>query len=229
MRRSLLCLVLALMTGACATGPQRSDPMESINRVVFDFNEGTDKVIVKPLAEGYVTITPSPVRKAINNFFANLQDVVSFANDLLQGKGTKAGNDFSRVALNSSFGLLGLLDIASEAGIERGEEDFGQTLGAWGVPAGPYLVLPFFGPSSLRDGVGVAADTFIHPMAQVDSVRERNSASALRLINGRANLLGAEKLMEQAALDKYTFVRAAYLQRRLSLVHDGKPPKEREE
>jgi len=222
-------LFCSLLLGGCAAGPHAADPLEPMNRVIFDLNEVTDRAIMKPAAEAYVAVTPSPVRKAINNFFGNLQDVVSFANDVLQGKGTKAANDFTRVALNSSFGLLGLLDIATEAGIERGDEDFGQTLGAWGIGPGPYLVLPFFGPSSVRDGVGLVVDSQTHPIAQVESVPERNSATALRLLNARANLLGTEKLLEQAALDKYTFLRGAYLQRRQSQVFDGKPPKESEE
>lgn len=227
--KALGVLALAALLAGCATGPHRSDPLEPFNRAVFDFNEASDKAIMKPVAEAYVKITPAPVRTGINNFFGNLQDAVSFANDLLQGKGTKASNDFARVALNSTLGLFGLLDIASEAGIERGDEDFGQTLGAWGLGSGPYLVLPFFGPSTLRDGVGLAADAQIHPLGQVESVRERNSATALRLVNARANLLSAEKLLEQAALDKYTFLRGAYLQRRQHQVHDGKPPKEDED
>ncbi|MBI3147121.1 MAG: VacJ family lipoprotein [Betaproteobacteria bacterium] len=229
MKRTVLCFAVALLTGACATGPHRADPFEPMNRVIFEFNEASDKAIMKPIAQGYVEITPAPARTAINNFFGNLQDVVSFVNDLLQGKGAKAANDFSRVALNSSFGLLGLLDIASAAGIERGEEDFGQTLGAWGMGPGPYLVLPFFGPSNVRDGVGLVVDAQVYPLGYIESVPERNSATALRLVNARANLLPAEKLMEQAALDKYTFLRGAYSQRRQSQVHDGKPPKESDE
>lgn len=229
MRAKCAALAFSLLLGGCATGQHRADPLEPLNRVMFDFNEATDRVVMKPAAEAYVAVTPVPVRKGINNFFGNLQDMVSFVNDLLQGKGAKAANDFTRVALNSTFGLLGLLDIASEAGIERGEEDFGQTLGAWGVGPGPYLVLPFFGPSDVRDGIGLAVDTLTHPNGQVESVAERNTASALRLLNARANLLSTEKLLEQAALDKYTFLRGAYLQRRQSLVYDGKPPKDSDE
>lgn len=225
----LAVFALALLLAGCATGTHRADPLEPLNRAVFDFNEASDRVFMKPVAEAYTKVTPVPLRTAINNFFGNLQDLVSFANDLLQGKGTKAGDDFARVALNSSFGLLGFIDIASAAGIERGDEDFGQTLGAWGVGSGPYLVLPFFGPSTLRDGAGLVADSQMHPLGQVESVRERNSATALRLVNARANLLAAEKLLDQAALDKYTFLRGAYLQRRQYQIYDGKPPQDKEE
>lgn len=229
MSKLLAILAFSLGLSGCATGPQRADPLEAMNRAMFEFNEASDRAIMKPVAEAYVAVTPSAVRKAINNFFGNLQDMVSFANDVLQGKGVKAGNDFTRIALNSTLGFAGLIDIASEAGIERGEEDFGQTLAAWGIGSGPYLVLPFFGPSTVRDGVGLVVDSQLYPVSQVDSVPERNSATALRLVNARANLLGTEKLLEQASLDKYTFLRGAYLQRRRSLIFDGQPPKESEE
>jgi phospholipid-binding lipoprotein MlaA len=200
-----------------------------MNRAVFEFNDVTDRAVLKPIAEGYVAVTPAFARTGISNFFGNLQDVVSFANDLLQGKPAHAADDFSRVAMNSVFGIFGLFDLATPAGIEKHDEDFGQTLGVWGVPAGPYLVLPFFGPSTVRDGAALPVDIYTHPIAQIEHVPERNSASALRLINTRAGLLGTEKLVEQAALDKYVFIRGAYLRRRQNQVYDGKPPEEPEE
>ncbi|TWG81712.1 phospholipid-binding lipoprotein MlaA [Cupriavidus gilardii J11] len=210
-----LILVAALCCAACATGPNADprDPIEPFNRAMFTVNDKFDTYIAEPVAKGYQRVTPDPVRTAVTNAFNNLGDIGNALNNALQGKGVAAAESLMRVAINTVLGLGGLIDIASDAGLQRHPQDFGLTLGTWGVPSGPYLVLPFFGPSSVRDGTGLFADLWTDPVTYMDPAW-RNSLFALNAVNTRANLLGATDLLEQAALDRYSFVREAYLQRR---------------
>jgi phospholipid-binding lipoprotein MlaA len=226
MTRLLGCLALAAALCGCASAPSKQDPLEPVNRVVFVFNEKADEFVMKPVAQVYKAVLPSPVRTGVGNFYGNVTDVLSFFNDLLQGKPTQAGDDLGRVMLNSSFGIGGLFDLASEIGIEKHEEDLGQTFGVWGSAPGPYLVLPILGPSSVRDGLGTLVQGYADPITLIRDVGWRNSLYGLRLVNTRTQYLGSEALLEQAALDKYNFTRRAYLQRRRNLVYDGKPPPE---
>ncbi len=226
LRKSLAagCLV-ALLTG-CATSGNPKDPIEGFNRAMFAFNEGVDTVVIKPVAKGYDAVVPAPVRTGVTNFFGNIADLFIGINNLLQGKPDQAFSDFGRVVINTTIGILGLFDVASEAGLEKHEEDFGQTFGRWGVGDGAYVVLPFFGPRTVRDTVGLVLDVKTDPVANVSDVATRNSLLALRLIDNRADLLPADKVIEEAALDKYSYVRDGYLQRRRSLIHDGNPPRD---
>jgi phospholipid-binding lipoprotein MlaA len=217
---------LALATG-CATGPNANpdDPLEPFNRQVTSFNDALDNAVLKPVATAYRDALPSPVRKGVSNFFGNLADVWSFVNSVAQFKLQNSAETFIRVNVNTFFGLGGLLDIATEAGIDRHSEDFGQTLGRWGVGSGPYLVLPFFGPSTVRDTAALPVD-FVYGSAvgYVSNVPLRNSLRGLRVIDTRAKLLSVSELLEGAALDKYSFTRDAFLQRRRNEVYDGNPP-----
>ncbi|MFJ4292458.1 VacJ family lipoprotein [Cupriavidus sp. NPDC089707] len=215
----------ALLAG-CATGPTANpkDPLEPFNREVSKINEDFDKGILRPVAEIYADYMPTPVQRAVENFFSNVSDVYSAVNNLLQGKPTRAAEDSMRVAMNTVLGIGGLIDIATPAGLPKYKEDFGQTLGVWGVPPGPYLVLPLFGPSSVRDTGGMLVDRQFDPSAYLYPVSLRNSLTGVRIVAGRAQLLGASNLLEQAALDKYSFLRDSYLQRRQYLVYDGNPP-----
>lgn len=213
-----LALVAAL--AGCATGPDANprDPLEPFNRGVSSFNDAIDDAVLKPVATAYQTVTPDPVRTGVNNFFGNLRDLYSAVNALLQARPQVAVENFMRFNVNTFFGLGGLLDIATEANIPRTTLDFGHTLGRWGVPAGPYVVLPFFGPSSVRDTAGLAVDTHGDALRAVDHVPTRNSLYTLRAVDTRAGLLRAGSVLEGAALDKYSFTRDAYLQRRQSQV-----------
>lgn len=222
----VLSLALAGLVGGCATSGNQKDPIEGLNRAVFAFNDGLDTVLIRPAAQGYDAVLPTPVRTGITNFFGNIADVFIGVNNLLQGKPAQALSDLGRVMINSTVGILGIFDVASEAGLEKHEEDFGQTLGRWGMGDGAYVVLPMFGPRTVRDTAGLALDMAVDPVANVDHVASRNSLSALRLIDARAELLPADKVIAEAALDKYAYVRDGYLQRRRNLVHDGNPPRE---
>ncbi len=219
MRTTALALLLAGAMSGCATGPDRKpgDPLEPMNRQIFKFNDALDRTIAQPVAKGYQKVTPQPLRQAISNFFSNLGDLGNAANNLLQLKITDATEDVMRFAMNSTFGIGGLLDFATPAGLPKHHEDFGLTLGRWGVPAGPYLVLPLFGPSSVRDSTGYVVDfrfNLIHYMEPA----VRNPMYIAQFISARADLLGASSLLEAAALDKYSFVRDAYTQQRQSLL-----------
>lgn len=229
--RAGLLLALAFALAGCATvreargGPgQKLDPWEKWNRRVFSFNEKLDENVLKPVATAYSNIVPQPVRSGIDNVFANVADAWSAVNNLMQGKLTEGLSDVIRVGTNTVFGVFGLFDIASEAGIERHKEDFGQTLGVWGVGAGAYIVWPVLGPSTVRDSVALPLDTSVSPALLVDDGGWKYSIFTLQLVNARANLLGASRVLDDIALDKYTFVRDAYLQRRRSLVYDGDAP-----
>lgn len=194
------------------------DPWEGFNRTVFGFNETLDRYALKPLTQGYQTVTPDIVETGVSNFFGNLADVGSIFNNVLQLKGEAAAQDFSRVVFNTIFGLGGVLDVATPYGLPEHKEDFGQTLGYWGVESGPYLVLPLLGPSNVRDGISKIPDSMVDPVGEVNPIRTRNQLSALRIVDSRAQLLEAEKLLSG---DRYTAIRGAYMQRREFLVNDG--------
>lgn len=219
-------LATSLLAGCATTATDPRDPLEPLNRGIYTFNEHVDGLILKPVAEAYRLLLPPFARTGVSNFFSNLNDVVVALNNLLQGKVNQAASDASRVVVNSTVGVLGFIDVATKMGLEKHDEDFGQTLGYWGVGDGPYLVLPLFGPSSLRDAVGRIPDHYGDPVSYIDPSRDRNQVWAARVINRRAELLGASRVLEAAALDPYIFVRDAYLQRRRNLVYDGKPPRE---
>ncbi|GGK57913.1 MlaA family lipoprotein [Amphritea balenae] len=195
-----------------------TDPWEGFNRTVFSFNDGLDRYALKPLAQGYQRVTPDIVEAGVGNFFGNLADVGSLFNNVLQLKGEAAAQDFARVVFNSTFGLAGLIDVATPVGLPEHKEDFGQTLGYWGVETGPYLVLPFFGPSNIRDGIAIIPDSMVDPVGEVESIPTRNQLYALRIVDTRAELLAAEGLLTG---DRYTAMRDAYMQRREFLVNDG--------
>lgn len=220
-------LFLSLALFGCATNGDRRDPLEPLNRGIYKFNDTVDKAVLKPVATGYKEVLPSPVRTAVGNFFSNLDDVLVLLNDLLQFKLERAASDFSRLVWNTTVGIAGLIDIATPMDLPKHNEDFGQTLGYWGVGNGPYLVLPFFGPSTLRDTVGLAVDGQFDPVMLHYPVPERNSAIAVHTIDNRSRLFDAEKVFEEAAIDRYIFLRDAYLQRRRGLVYDGNPPREK--
>jgi phospholipid-binding lipoprotein MlaA len=211
-------LVLAVTSG-CATGPNRTpgDPFEPANRVIFKVNDTVDRTIAQPVAKGYQKVTPQPLRQAISNFFSNLGDIGNFANNLLQLKITDATEDLMRLAMNTTFGLGGLIDFATPAGLPKHHQDFGLTLGRYGIPAGPYLVLPLFGPSSVRDGIGMAVDVKFNILNYI-APAWRNPMYVTQFVSTRSDLLGATNLLEQAALDKYSFVRDAFRQQRESLL-----------
>lgn len=227
MRITASALAVCLLASGCATGPNRhpGDPLEPMNRAVFKFNDAVDSTIAVPIAKGYQKVTPTPLRTAISNFFSNLGDLGNIANNLLQLRITDATEDVMRVAMNSLFGVAGLIDVATLAGLPKHHQDFGLTLARWGVPAGPYLVLPIFGPSSIRDGVGRAVDVRFNLLNYIEPAA-RNPMYIAQFISARSDLLGATDLLQQAALDKYSFVRDAYVQQRRSLTYHGKSEEE---
>ena len=215
--------VAALLTGcATTTGPANpADPLESMNRSIYSFNDKVDAAVLKPVATAYQTVTPRLARSGVTNFFDNLGDAWSFVNNVLQGQGEGAYNSMVRFSVNTVFGIGGLFDVASEAGIQRAKQDFGQTLGRWGVPTGPYLVLPFFGPSTVRDTAGMVVDAYGYPANSVDDVRWRNSLYGLRVVNRRADLLKAGDMLDSVALDKYSLMRDVYLRSRIGGAASG--------
>ena len=221
--RRALCAALLASAGA-AQAQSSNDPFEGWNRVIFNFNEGLDAAVMKPLATGYKAVLPDPVRSGVGNVLNNFYDVWSSFNQLLQGKPVAAAQMGMRVATNTFFGIGGLFDVASDLGLERQAEDFGQTLGRWGVPAGPYLVWPLLGPSSLRETAAMPLDLSWRPAALSNDPGTRVGISTLQLIHIRADLLSAGRIVDDIALDKYVFIRDAYLSRRRSLVYDGDPP-----
>ncbi len=218
---------LGLLAG-CASSGNPKDPIEGFNRAMFAFNEGLDTAIIKPVATGYDAVLPSPIRTGVTNFFSNIEDLFIGVNNLLQGKVPQAFSDLGRVVINTTVGLLGVIDFATDAGLEKHDEDFGQTFGRWGVGNGAYVVVPLFGPRTARDTVGLILDSAVDPVRDHKPRGTRNAALVLRVVNTRANLLPADKVVEEAALDKYSYVRDAYLQRRRNLIHDGNPPREPE-
>lgn len=222
--------ITLLLTG-CATPAQRNahDPFESANRAIFKFNEEADKLITKPIAQGYNKVVPTVGRTLISNFFSNLDDVIVVCNDVLQFKVIQAFSDFGRVVMNTSIGVGGLIDVATVSGLEKHNEDFGQTLGYWGIGTGPYLMLPLLGPTDIRDGIGMYVDTMPSQLNRIRPVYTRNQLVATKSINRRAQLLDQEKMLDGAVLDRYSFLRDAYLSRRLSLIYDGHPPQEKDD
>lgn len=223
-----MCLITLSVLGllACASTPpgnndNRSsiDPYEGFNRAIFAFNNGLDTYFMKPIAQGYRYVTPNFVETGVSNFFSNLLEVRNVFNAGLQGKGHKVLHYTGRFLINSTFGILGLFDIAHPMGLEKTEgEDFGQTLATWGIGSGPYVVLPFLGPSTIRDSIGIPVDAYVDPINYLDHVRTRNSLTAGELVDKRVSLLDAEELISG---DSYIFIRDAYLQRRNYLVEDG--------
>jgi phospholipid-binding lipoprotein MlaA len=223
----MTCLFVACASIPAGVEPSPRDPWEPFNRSVFEFNEGLDKYLLKPVVAAYRFILPEIVRDGIYNFFSNYSDIYTALQNLLQGKPDLAFNDLMRVAVNTIFGLGGLMDVATPGGLPKHKEDWGQTFGVWGVPSGPYLVLPFFGPSTIRDTFGTAADLETDYLFKyIPDVGLRNSITGLRVINARNTFYEAGDLLDGAALDKYSFIRDAYLQRREYQINEGRNDEE---
>jgi len=225
--RIALSIIAAFMLSATnnVTADEKDDPLEPINRVIFEFNEVIDDNILEPVAKGYKYVTPDPVEKGVSNFFSNLGEINTIANDLLQLKFQQAARDSLRFFVNSTIGVLGIFDVATPLGLSKNKEDFGQTLGFWGVPNGPYLVLPFLGPSTFRDAPGTLVDYELSPIEQLHH-EERQALRLINIVETRAKLLRATKILDTAAKDKYIFIRESYLQKRESLVRDGENEEE---
>ncbi len=224
-RLGVVALVL-FMTG-CATTNQSagvSDPLEGYNRAMYKFNDAVDTAVLKPVAKGYDAVVPDPISQGVSNFFSNLNDITVIINDLFQGKFYQAYRDTHRFVLNTTVGVAGIFDVASLSGFTKNNEDFGQTLGVWGAEPGAYIVLPFFGPRNVRDTFGLVGDMFTDPVMYVEGDDARLALVGTRVVDTRANLLKAEKVLDQAATDEYSYVRDAYMSRRQYLVFDGNPP-----
>lgn len=226
MRLCAAAAAVLVLTGCATTANNPQDPLEGYNRAVYSFNDAVDRTVLKPTATVYKNVVPSFAKTGVSNFFGNLSDAWSSVNNFLQGKGEAGATDFGRVAVNSTFGIFGLLDIASEAGMQKHNEDFGQTLGKWGVPSGPYLMLPILGPSTVRDTAALPADSAGNIWGYKTPVNWRNVGTGVNLIDKRAALLDASGLMDDVALDRYEFLRDSYLQRRQSQVYDGNVPRQ---
>ena len=230
--RSLLriaAVAAVTLVAGCASTPSNVDPLEPMNRALYGVHDVLDTNIVKPVAESYVSVVPQFMRTGFANVFNNIDDLFSAVNGLLQGKPDKAGNDLGRVMINTMFGLGGLIDVAADLDIERGNEDFGQTFAVWGFPQGPYLFIPLFGPTTVRDGTGVIVRIALGPVGYVPNVPVRNSIYGVGYVDLRSQALESGSLVDTAALDRYIFIRNAYLQRRRYLIYDGKPPPEPED
>jgi phospholipid-binding lipoprotein MlaA len=225
MKFVLIFLTILLISG-CASVPNSNpkDPFESYNRSIFKFNDSLDKHILKPVAQGYNAVLPETIKIMLKNFFSNIDDIGVTVNDLLQFKLRQGATDGIRVLFNTTFGIGGLINVTSR--LEKHNEDFGQTLGYWGIGSGPYLMLPFFGPSSVRDGVGLYGDGLTNVIINDHDVPTRNSLYALSIVDERAGLMEQEKVLDDAS-DRYAFIRDFYLARRQSLVYDGNPPREK--
>lgn len=225
--KRLLPLLLGLIISGCASVPgptDERDPLERYNRAMYSFNDGFDRYLLKPVAEGYDAVVPAPVNRSISNVFSHLDDVIVIFNDILQLKWDQTLSDVGRFTFNTTFGLCGLFDVASHMDLPKHNEDFGQTLGRWGVGSGPYLVLPFLGPSTLRDGPSLLVDWQVDPISYIEGDDARWATIALKAVDTRAGLLRASRILDTAALDPYVFLRDAYMQRRQNLVYDGNPP-----
>jgi len=227
LRAAALALALLAAAGCSTVATDPRDPFEGFNRGVTKFNDTFDEYLARPVARGYVKVLHQEIRSRIANFFSNLADPFIGVNNFLQGKFEIGVNDLARFAFNSTIGLLGIHDVASEMGLEKHNEDFGQTFAVWGVGDGPYLVLPFFGPYTLRDSGGLVLDWELDPVVRARPIALRNSLIATRFVSKRTDLLDASRVFDTAALDRYVFLRDAYLQRRRSLIYDGNPPRER--
>ncbi len=217
-------LLAVLLVSSCST-TSKHDPLEPMNRAIFGFNEVVDKTVLKPVAKTYKYITPDPVEVGVSNFFNNIGEINTIINDIFQFKFKQAGFDFTRFVINSTIGVFGIFDVATDLGLKRNKEDFGQTLGYWGIESGPYLVLPFLGPSSLRDAPGTFVDyqtnDSVSPVRTELHHEERDALSIVEVVDARAKLLKATQILETAAKDKYVFIRESFLQRRENLVNDG--------
>lgn len=218
---------MILAVAGCASSGDPRDPLEPLNRGIYQFNDTVDEAIMKPVAKGYKAVVPSPARTSVGNFFSNIDDVLIAVNNLLQFKLDRAASDVARLIANTTFGIGGLFDVATSFGLEKHNEDFGQTFGYWGVGDGPFLMLPLLGPSNLRDTVGLVAYYKLDTILNLDHIPTRNTLGAIRAIDHRTRLLDAEKVLDEAALDPYTFLRDAYIQQRRSLIYDGNPPREK--
>jgi phospholipid-binding lipoprotein MlaA len=228
--RLVLALLASLTLCACATtGGDPRDPWEGLNRKTYEFNDALDRAVLKPVAQGYEKVTPAFAQEGVNNFYGNLEDIGTSLNNILQGKVRQGASDAGRFVVNTVFGVFGLWDIATPLGLEKHYEDFGQTLGWWGMPSGPYFVIPLLGPSTARDAPARAVDPSWYYKTAIDNDRAYWAWWGLDKVRTRASLLKAENILDQAALDRYTFMRDAWLQRRQSQVFDGNPPKEKEE
>lgn len=216
-------VVFAGVSGCATTANNPRDPFEGFNRAMFSVNEGID-VVVKPVAQGYDKVMPGPVKTGVGNFFGNIADLWIAVNNFLQGKPKDGFSDVGRVLVNSTIGIVGLIDVASEMGLEKHAEDFGQTLGKWGVAEGPYLFWPIIGPRNVRDTFGFAVDVSVDPVVRLEDVSARNTLIGVRFIDLRASMLPADKVIEEAAFDKYNYIRDAYFQNRRSAIYDGNPP-----
>ncbi len=225
---SAVLLALVLLSTGCATGPNANpkDPLEPMNRKIAVFNDTLDDNVLKPVATGYRDYTPDLVQTGVSNFFRNLSDVLSTVNNGLQLKGRDTAESFMRVVVNTVFGIYGIFDVATPIGLERHPEDFGQTLGYWGVPDGPYLVLPIFGPSTVRDSAVLPLEFSLDLVSNHNATDERNMAVITRIVDKRASLLKTTNLLSGAAIDKYSFTRDGYLQFRRNQIYDGNPPDE---
>ena len=231
-KRLLMGAAAICALGGCATttGPMsRDDPYETWNRAMYDVNEVVDGKIVKPFVQAYVDYTPKPIQQVIRNFFGNIDDLFSAITELMSGRLDPAGHDLGRVIVNTLAGFGGLIDVASDAGIPKGNWDFGLAFGTWGFPQGPYLFVPLIGPTTVRDGTGLGVRFYTGVVGYIPDVPTRNTLYGIGAVDLRAQALGAESLIDQAALDRYAFIRRAYLQRRLYLLYDGKVPPEKEE
>ena len=224
----LLLMALALFGGCASTehkGAASPDPAESANRAFYKFNDGLDKALIKPIAEVYANVTPEPMREVVTNFFDNLSYLNVILNSFLQGKFSQGFSDIGRFVMNSTVGLGGLLDVATESGLPAHNEDLGQTLAVWGAEPGAYLYLPIRGPNSVRDVPDIASSTLLNPITYISGII-LFPVTALNIINLRADLLDATEFRDEAAVDPYSFTREAYLQQREYLIHDGNPPTE---
>jgi phospholipid-binding lipoprotein MlaA len=229
-RAAALLAALALAGGCASPGPGSArDPLEPMNRAVFAFNDQADALLVRPAARAYQAAVPEVLRVAIGNIVNNLLEPWTVVNQLLQGKPVEALAGLARFGLNSTLGLAGVVDLATPIGLERRQEDLGQTLGRWGLPAGPYLVLPLLGPSSLRDTAGTVGAYRLDPVWQDANGDQRSGFTFFFVLETRVRLLGSERVIEGAALDRYSFIRDSYLQRRRNLVFDGNPPPPKED
>ncbi len=222
----LAAAILALSAGCATTNGDSRDPFEGYNRAIHGFNQVVDEAVLKPVSKAYKEVLPELVQTGVRNFFANIADLFISVNNLLQGKVVEAASDGMRLVINTTIGGLGLMDWATEIGLEKHNEDFGQTFGRWGVGDGPYIVWPIFGSSTVRDSIGETLDIRFDPVRNHTPVDVRNAALLTRMVARRADLLDASRILEEAALDKYTFQRDSYLQRRRSLIFDGNPPRE---
>ena len=226
--RNICLLLLLALVGGCASVPGEyrdpRDPLESYNRGMYRFNRAVDHAVLKPIAKGYKAIAPAPVDRGITNFFNNIADVTSAVNNLLQFKLSRAGSDVGRLAVNTTVGILGFFDVATNMGLPSYKEDFGQTLGYWGGEPSPYLILPLLGPSTLRDTIGLGGDVLTSPLFNLSENRVLWGLVAVDVVDTRADLLTAGTILEEAALDPYLFIRDAYLQRRRDQIFDGHPP-----